>query len=135
VLFLTGKAEDIMVFIKVFILLVFVAVGVFSADFHRLSPEYWESSIKIITGGLIIFLAYEGFELIANTAKDIENPQKKFAQSLFCFRDIRYFSLCKYCDSDCRKCKFCRSKKKHGIMFLQLQLSLFSERRDLLLSP
>ena len=81
--FLTGKAEDIMVFIKVFILLVFVAVGIFSADFHRLSPEYWESSIKIITGGLIIFLAYEGFELIANTAKDIENPQKNLPGAFF----------------------------------------------------
>jgi amino acid transporter len=81
--FLTGKAEDIMVFIKVFILLVFVGVGIFSADFHRLSPEYWESSIKIITGGLIIFLAYEGFELIANTAKDIENPQKNLPRAFF----------------------------------------------------
>jgi amino acid transporter len=81
--FLTGRAEDIMVMIKVFILLVFVGVGVFSADFHRLSPEYWESSIKIITGGLIIFLAYEGFELIANTAKDVKDPQKNLPRAYY----------------------------------------------------
>jgi len=81
--FLTGKAEDIMVFIKVAILIIFVIAGVFSADFHRLSPEYWESAIKIITGGLIIFLAYEGFELIANTAKDVENPQKTLPKAFY----------------------------------------------------
>lgn len=81
--FLTGKAEDLMVFIKVTILLVFVAVGIFTADFHRLSPEYWESGIKIITGGLIIFLAYEGFELIANTAKDVENPEKTLPRAYY----------------------------------------------------
>ncbi|WP_456480069.1 APC family permease [Nautilia sp.] len=81
--FLTGKAEDVMVFIKVFILLVFVAVGIFSADFHRLSPEFWESGIKIVTGGLIIFLAYEGFELIANTAKDVVNPEKTLPKAFY----------------------------------------------------
>jgi amino acid transporter len=81
--FLTGKAEDLMVFIKVFILIVFVCVGVFTADFHRLSPQFWESGIKIITGGLIIFLAYEGFELIANTAKDIRNPEKTLPRAFY----------------------------------------------------
>lgn len=81
--FLTGKAEDVMVLIKVSILIIFVAVGTFSADFHRLSPEYWESAVKIVTGGLIIFLAYEGFELIANTAKDIKNPQKNLPLAFY----------------------------------------------------
>jgi len=81
--FLTGKAEDLMVFIKVAILVVFVGVGIFSADFHRLSPEYWESMFKIVTGGLIIFLAYEGFELIANTAKDVVNPEKTLPRAFY----------------------------------------------------
>ena len=81
--FLTGKAEDLMVFIKVAILLIFVGVGIFSADFSRLSPAYWESGIKIMTGGLIIFLAYEGFELIANTAKDVKEPQKTLPRAFY----------------------------------------------------
>jgi len=81
--FLTGKAEDLMVFTKVAILMVFVGAGIFSADFHRLSPEYWESMLKIVTGGLIIFLAYEGFELIANTAKDVIEPQKTLPRAFY----------------------------------------------------
>lgn len=74
--YLTGKTEDIMVLLKVAILLLFAVVGFFTIDFSRLSPEHYESLPSIVTGGLIIFLAYEGFELIANTARDVENPEK-----------------------------------------------------------
>jgi len=82
--FLTGKAEDLLVFTKVAILLFFIAIGIYSANhWEKLSPEYWESFIKTVTGGLIIFLAYEGFELIANAAKDVENPQKNLPKAFY----------------------------------------------------
>ena len=73
--YLSGKAEDIMVFVKVAILLFFIVVGLKTFHGEQLKPEYWTSPISIITGGLIIFLAYEGFELIANAAKDVEDPK------------------------------------------------------------
>ena len=81
--YVSGKAEDVMVFMKVGILLFFSALGFFTGDFSRLSPEHWESLIKILTGGLIIFLAYEGFELIANTAQDIEDPEKNLPRAFY----------------------------------------------------
>jgi len=31
--------------------------------------------MQLIAGGMVIFLAYEGFELIANTAENVENPR------------------------------------------------------------
>ena len=74
--FMTGKAEDIMVFVKLIILIVFSAVGFSSIEWTHLAPSAWMPISSIVTGGLMIFLAYEGFELIANTAKDIKNPQK-----------------------------------------------------------
>ncbi len=74
--FMTGKAEDIMVFIKLAILLLFCGVGFFTIDFTHLSPTEWMPLSSVVTGGLMIFLAYEGFELIANTARDIKNPEK-----------------------------------------------------------
>jgi len=73
--YVSGKSEDLMVFAKVAILLFFSVLGFFTGDFSKLSPEHYESLIKILTGGLIIFLAYEGFELIANTAADVEDPK------------------------------------------------------------
>jgi len=81
--YVSGKAEDIMVFTKLGILLLFSALGFLTGDFSRLSPEHWESFLKIMVGGLIIFLAYEGFELIANTARDIENPEKDLPKAYY----------------------------------------------------
>jgi len=72
--YLTGKTEDVMVFIKLAILILFIFVGLKTFHSEQLKPEYWTSPLSFITGGLIIFLAYEGFELIANAAKDVENP-------------------------------------------------------------
>ena len=81
--YVSGKTEDVMVLAKVAILLLFSALGFFTGDFSKLSPQHYESIIKIMTGGLIIFLAYEGFELIANTAADIENPQKNLPRAYY----------------------------------------------------
>jgi len=81
--YISGKAEDIMVFVKVGILLFFSALGFFTGDFSKLSPEHWESILKIMTGGLIIFLAYEGFELIANTAQDVKDPERTLPKAFY----------------------------------------------------
>ncbi len=81
--FLTGKAEDIMVFIKISILMIFAAVGMTTIDPSRLSPENWMPISSVITGGFIIFLAYEGFELIANTARDVKDPEKTLPKAYY----------------------------------------------------
>ncbi len=78
---LTGKAEDWMVFIKLFILILFSATCFFTIDPAKISFCEWKSPLSIFTGGLIIFLAYEGFELIANTAADIKEPQKNLPKA------------------------------------------------------
>ncbi|NPA27551.1 MAG: amino acid permease [Epsilonproteobacteria bacterium] len=81
--FITGKAEDIMVIAKVLILVIFAAAGSFSVDLSHLSPQNWAPFSSVVTGGLIIFLAYEGFELIANTARDVKEPQKTLPKAYY----------------------------------------------------
>jgi len=81
--FMTGKAEDIMVFIKIIILLVFIYVGFSTVNWSHLAPAQWMPTSSIITGGLMIFLAYEGFELIANTAKDVKNPERNLPLAFY----------------------------------------------------
>ena len=71
---LIGKAEDAVVFIKLAILLLFIAVGMQQVDGARLAVSAWSPPLQLVAGGMIIFLAYEGFELIANTARDVRNP-------------------------------------------------------------
>ena len=69
-----GKAETWIVAAKIAILALFVATGIGAIETARLGLSTWASPISVMTGGMIIFLAYEGFELIANAAEDVRQP-------------------------------------------------------------
>ena len=81
--YIVGKAEDYMVAFKVSILLFFSVLGFLTVDFSRVSPEHYPHFLHVFAGGLIIFLAYEGFELIANTAGDIKDPDTTLPKAFF----------------------------------------------------
>lgn len=70
-----GKAEDWIVGLKILILLAFIAVGIVTVSSQQLNVATWSPPLQLLSGGMIIFLAYEGFELIANTAQDVRNPK------------------------------------------------------------
>ncbi|MET1123767.1 MAG: amino acid permease [Archaeoglobaceae archaeon] len=72
--FISGKTEDFLVAFKLAILIVVAGAGVFLINTSRLLTSNWADPLSIIAGGMVIFLAYEGFELIANTGCDVENP-------------------------------------------------------------
>lgn len=82
-----GKIEAYAVIIKLIILLSFVAIGVFglygNQNLNQLSFQNWEDPVHLLTGGMVIFVAYEGFELIANAAPDIENPKKNIPKAYY----------------------------------------------------
>ncbi len=80
---LIGEAEDWIVLIKLAILLFFVAVGIWGVDGSRLAPSSWASPLGLVSGGMIIFLAYEGFELIANTAQDVRDGKKTLPRAFY----------------------------------------------------
>ena len=50
----------------------------------ELNISYWERPVNLFAGGMVIFVAYEGFEVIANAVPDLINPQKSIAR-LFTF--------------------------------------------------
>ena len=62
---------------KLAVLALFIVVGLFASglDWSRLAPAEWASPSAIVASGMIGFLAYEGFELIANASNNIVNPQ------------------------------------------------------------
>ena len=82
-----GNIESLAVFIKLFILLAFVGFGMYglfgNPNISQLNPKNWETPIKLLTGGMVIFVAYEGFELIANAVPDIENPKRNVPRAYF----------------------------------------------------
>jgi amino acid transporter len=78
-----ARAERYVVVVKIAILLFFVAVASFGVSAARLAPSQWASPLSLVAGGMIIFLAYEGFELIANTAEDVEDPGTTLPRAYF----------------------------------------------------
>ncbi|MBN1545512.1 MAG: APC family permease [Syntrophaceae bacterium] len=80
---LIGEAEDWIVLIKLLILFLFIAVGIWGVNTSNLAPSAWSSSLDLVAGGMIIFLAYEGFELIANTALDVRDPRRTLPRAFY----------------------------------------------------
>lgn len=79
-----GKAEDIIVGVKVAILLIFVGLGLITMKAASFAPSTWPGALTMVSGGFIIFVAYEGFELIANTAQDIREPERNLPLAYLC---------------------------------------------------
>lgn len=84
---IVGKIESYAVVIKLIILLSFVVIGIYglfgNPNFSQLAVSNWEAHLNLLTGGMVIFVAYEGFELIANAAPDIENPNKNIPKAYY----------------------------------------------------
>lgn len=80
---IVGKSEELIVALKITILFIFIGAGLWSVNPHRLEPSTWTKPLQLIAGGMIIFLAYEGFELIANTAGDVKNPRKTLPRAYY----------------------------------------------------
>jgi amino acid transporter len=79
-----GRAEFIIVGIKVLILGLLVVAGIWFTDTSRLIPE---TSGKYSTGTFfaasIFFLSYMGFGLITNASEEIKNPKKNVPRAIF----------------------------------------------------
>jgi amino acid transporter len=80
---LIGEAEDWIVLVKLAILALFIAAGIGGINGARLAPSAWSPPLHIVAGGMIIFLAYEGFELIANSAQDVRTPAKTLPRAFY----------------------------------------------------
>jgi amino acid transporter len=78
-----GRAETWIVAAKIGILLFFIGVGAWTVDAARISPGSWPQASSILAGAMIIFLAYEGFELIANTAADVRDPNRTLPRAYY----------------------------------------------------
>jgi amino acid transporter len=74
---LVARSEGLIVAFKLAILTVVIAAGVPSVSIDRLVPATtWPPLPAVLEAGMLIFVAYEGFELIANASADIERPQR-----------------------------------------------------------
>jgi amino acid transporter len=78
-----GRSETVIVVIKVAILVLFAAVGLWFIRPGYLSPELWPQTQSILFGAGVLFIGYEGFGLITNAAADMRNPRKMLPRALY----------------------------------------------------
>jgi amino acid transporter len=78
-----GRSETFIVAVKLAILAVFAAAGLYFIQPSYLSPERWPATSGIFFGAGVLFIGYEGFGLIANAAEDMDNPRKLLPKALY----------------------------------------------------
>ena len=72
---LVSRSETLVVVTKVVILMIVIVAGAPQVSPGRLDPSTWSSPLSIVAAGMLIFVAYEGFELIANASADTHRPR------------------------------------------------------------
>jgi APA family basic amino acid/polyamine antiporter len=78
----TKKATNAMVFLKIAIVVVVIAVGFFyvtPANWHPFMPNGFGGVMKGVSG---VFFAYIGFDAISTTAEECENPQRDLPKGM-----------------------------------------------------
>jgi len=85
---LVSNIESVSVLVKMTILVAFIGLGFYGFSIHpenldQLSPKNWESPLLLLSGGMVIFVAYEGFELIANSISDLKNKEKNTEKAYY----------------------------------------------------
>lgn len=78
-----GKSELLIVIIKVTILLLFAAIGLFYIHPENLAISHWNGMESIFFGAGVLFIGYEGFDLITNAAANMIDPQKNIPRALY----------------------------------------------------
>jgi len=79
------KSEGFFNVSKLLILLAFVVMGLFAGNlsFERLGSDDWVPAPAIIATGMLVFISYEGFELIANVSDQVRNKERNLSYAYF----------------------------------------------------
>jgi amino acid transporter len=76
------NASNVMVVIKLAIILLVIAVGIFYVDTENWSPFAPNGISGILKGVSAVFFAYIGFDAISTTAEECENPQRDLPRGM-----------------------------------------------------
>jgi amino acid transporter len=80
---IVAKSENIIVFIKLSVLIIFAVAALFSIKPELLSLHDMPPISGMFFAIGITFFAYQGFSVITNTVEDMQNPQTTMLKSMF----------------------------------------------------
>jgi hypothetical protein len=78
-----GIAEDLIVGVKLTILILFTIAGTFAIKTGNILPVFDRGLSGMLMGAGLIFVAYEGFELIPNSVKEMSNPESTLPRAIY----------------------------------------------------
>ncbi|MCO6149376.1 amino acid permease [Flavobacterium sp. NRK1] len=76
------NASNLMVVVKLCIILLVIAVGVFYIDTDNWDPFAPNGAAGVLKGVSAVFFAYIGFDAISTTAEECENPQRDLPRGM-----------------------------------------------------
>jgi len=78
-----GRSEDVIVLVKVLILGLFAVIGLAYIQRDHILPVFDRGGLGVVMGGALIFVAYEGFELIPNVVNEMQDPRRNLPRGIF----------------------------------------------------
>ncbi len=72
----SARVNNIMVAIKIVVVLLFIAVGIFYVKPSNWSPFLPFGFKGVVSGAAIVFFAYIGFDAVSTSAEEVVNPQR-----------------------------------------------------------
>jgi hypothetical protein len=78
-----SRAETLIVLLKLLLLAIVIVAGFPHIHASHFAASTWGSGLTVVAAGMVIFVAYEGFELIANAAQDVERPERTLPRAFY----------------------------------------------------
>jgi amino acid transporter len=79
----SGEVEDLVVYSKIMLLSLFGIAGLLSFKEDNFTPVLDHGVSSVFMAGALIFVAYEGFELITNAVCETDNPKKNIPRGIY----------------------------------------------------
>ena len=79
----SGRTEDVIVYTKIALLGLLAIAGMPGIKTENLVPVFDQGMMSVFMAGALIFVAYEGFQLITNAVCETDDPQRNIPRAIY----------------------------------------------------
>ena len=80
---IVGRSEQLVIAIELVILLAFVVLAAFNADVDHFDAAGGEGFVGVLYGAGLLYVCYEGFGVVTNSAGNMVNPRKELPRAMY----------------------------------------------------